>query len=185
MGKQVRRGVQSPLGAEFPRLVSSRPHPLPPCPQGGLWGRPARLTHRSLALVGVIWPLSRSRAGRPLPGRPTALFQAPGAEAPGGAGPALTSCHLLSFQSQHHPRPLLRPGVCSEEEDCQQALNFLGGGTGGPHDLWYLETYLAPPRTCFPGPRTSLRPPLLWVNRSGGGRAREGGWKSPRAQRWH
>lgn len=46
------------------------------------------------------------------------------------ASSALRSSHRLSFQSQHHPRPLLRPGLCAEEEDCQQAVSNLGGGAG-------------------------------------------------------
>ena len=105
-----------------------------------------------VVLGGAIWPSSCSRAGLPLPGRPTRLLQALGAESPLAASPALRSFHLLSFQSQHHPCPFLRPGLCSEKEDCQQALSFLGGGAWGraswePHDLWYPETYVSPQGT--------------------------------------
>lgn len=130
--------------------LSASPSPARPV------GLRARLTHRNLVLGGAIWPFSCSPAGHPLPGRPAPLLQTLGAGSPLAASPALRSFHLLSFQSQHHPCPLLRPGLCSEEEDCQQALSFLRGGAGGSRGhgnpmtcgTWRLISH---PRTPFSG----------------------------------
>lgn len=73
---------------------------------------------------------------------------------------ALKPFHLPSFQSQHHPRALLRPSLCSEEEDCQQAVSFVGDDAGGAGARGPRNPTTPSPGHAFLAGRHPLPPPI-------------------------
>lgn len=62
-------------------------------------------------------------------------------------------------QSQHHPSSFLRSVVCSEKEDCEQAVDFREAALATPWDPWYQETHLSP---TVPAPAHKPAPPHHW-----------------------
>ncbi|XP_058164766.1 cytohesin-4 isoform X2 [Dasypus novemcinctus] len=80
--------------------------------------------------------------------------------------------------SQHHPRPLLRPGLCPEEEDRQQAVSFPRGRLGHPGACGARRPTSHPRRTL-----SSHRYPPGALELTVGGRQSSGGWWEPRGVR--